>query len=68
MRTRDVRGISVTMYAAFTIGVALWLVYGLALGAWPIILSNIVTLALASTILVMKLRIERATRARAAAG
>lgn len=62
VRTRDVRGISLTMYGAFTVGVALWLVYGLALGAWPIILSNVVTLALAGTILVMKLRIERARR------
>lgn len=59
VRTRDVRGISLTMYAAFTVGVALWLLYGLALGAWPIILSNVVTLVLAGTILVMKLRIER---------
>jgi MtN3 and saliva related transmembrane protein len=58
-----VRGISLTMYAAFTVGVALWLLYGLALGAWPIILSNVVTLALAGTILVMKLRIERGQRA-----
>ncbi len=62
VRTRDVRGISLTMYAAFTVGVVLWLLYGLALGAWPIILSNVVTLALAGTILVMKLRIERAGR------
>jgi len=36
--------------------VALWLVYGLLLGAWPIILANTVTLVLALAILVMKLR------------
>lgn len=55
-RTRDVRGISLGMYALFTGGVALWLVYGLLLGAWPIVLANAVTLALALAILVMKLR------------
>ena len=55
-RTRDVRGISLGMYGAFTLGVALWLVYGLLLGAWPIVLANAVTLALAAAILVMKLR------------
>ena len=54
-RTRDVRGISLGMYAAFTVGIALWLMYGLMLGAWPIVLANAVTLALASSILVMKL-------------
>ena len=55
-RTKDVRGISLGMYCAFTLGVALWLVYGLLLGAWPVVVANCITLALASAILVMKLR------------
>ena len=55
-RSRDVRGISLGMYSVFTVGVALWLLYGLMMGAWPIVLANAVTLALASAILVMKLR------------
>jgi MtN3 and saliva related transmembrane protein len=54
--TRDVRGISLGMYGAFTLGVALWLVYGLLLRAWPIVVANAITLALAAAILVMKLR------------
>ena len=56
LRTRDVSGISLGMYAVFTTGVALWLVYGLLTDAWPVVLANAVTLALASFILVMKLR------------
>lgn len=56
LRTRDVSGISLGMYGAFTLGVALWLVYGLALGSWPITVANAITLSLASTILVLKLR------------
>ena len=55
-KTRDVRGISLGMYSVFTAGVACWLVYGLLLGAWPIVIANIITLALAGGILVMKLR------------
>ena len=55
-RTKDVRGISLGMYSAFTLGVALWLVYGLMIGAWPVVIANCVTLALAAAILVMKLR------------
>ncbi len=55
-RTKDVRGISLGMYSVFTLGVAMWLVYGLLLGAWPVVIANVVTLALASAILVMKLR------------
>ena len=55
-RTRDVSGISLGMYSAFTLGVALWLVYGLLLGAWPLIVANAVTLTLACVILGMKLK------------
>ena len=54
-RSRDVSGISLAMYSAFTVGVALWLAYGVLAGAWPIVLANAVTLGLALAILVMKL-------------
>lgn len=56
IRTKRTEGISLTMYAMFTAGVAAWLVYGLSLGAMPIILANAVTLALASVILTIKIR------------
>ena len=55
-KTKDVRGISLGMYSVFTIGVALWLVYGVLMAAWPIVLANSITLALAAAILWMKLR------------
>ncbi len=55
-RTRDVSGISLGMYSTFTVGVALWLVYGVAIMAWPLIIANVITLSLALTILTMKLR------------
>ena len=55
-QTKDVSGISLTMYSAFTLGIMLWLVYGLMLGAWPMIVANVITLAFAAAILTMKLR------------
>jgi MtN3 and saliva related transmembrane protein len=55
-RTRDVSGISLGMYSLFTLGVALWLIYGILLVAWPIIIANLITTSLALAILVMKLR------------
>lgn len=55
-RTRDVSGISLTMYSVFTLGVFFWLVYGLLLAAWPIVVANAITLTLACAILTMKLR------------
>lgn len=55
-KTRDVSGVSLGMYSVFTVGVALWLVYGLLMGSWPIVIANAITLALALAILGMKLR------------
>ncbi len=62
LRTRNVSGISLGMYSAFTAGVALWLVYGISLGELPIIVANALTLALAATILTMKILVEREQR------
>ncbi|MCY7370762.1 MAG: SemiSWEET transporter [Polaromonas sp.] len=61
-RTRDVSGISLSMYSAFTVGVALWLVYGWLLGSWPIVIANVFTLLLALAIVVMKLVFGRSGR------
>lgn len=54
-RTRDLSGVSLTMYGLFTAGVALWLAYGIMLGAWPIIVANTITLALAGMVLALKM-------------
>jgi MtN3 and saliva related transmembrane protein len=56
IRTRNTSGISLSMYVAFTVGVAIWLVYGFALESWPMIAANTVTLGLAGTILALKLK------------
>ena len=56
IRSRETRGISLLMYAVFTLGIAFWFAYGIALGSWPMIVSNAITFALAATILVLKLR------------
>jgi MtN3 and saliva related transmembrane protein len=57
-RSRDVSGISLGMYAAFTLGIALWLGYGVMLQAWPIVIANSITFVLAAAILVMKLTMQ----------
>ena len=62
LRTRNVIGISVGMYWTFTLGVALWLVYGWQMQAWPLIIANSITFALAATILITKLTVDRSTR------
>lgn len=58
-KTRDVSGVSLSMYGVFTVGVALWLAYGLLLGSWPMVIANSITLGLAVMILGMKLLYSR---------
>ena len=57
LRERQTQGISLTMYILFTIGVALWVLYGLIIGSTPVFAANAVALLLAGTVLVMKLRL-----------
>jgi MtN3 and saliva related transmembrane protein len=54
IRVKETRAIS--LYIAFTIGVALWFVFGTMIGNWPMIISNAITLVLALAIIAMKLR------------
>ncbi len=56
LRTRDTRGISLGMYALFTLGIALWLIYGILIHDLPVTLANGVTLVLALVVLALKLR------------
>ncbi len=55
-KSKHTLDISLGMFAIFSAGVLLWLLYGIQLGALPIILANGVTLVLSLTILVFKLR------------
>jgi MtN3 and saliva related transmembrane protein len=56
VREKETRALSLPATGAFTLGVALWLTYGIAIGDWPLIGSNAVTLTLMAPILAMKLR------------
>ncbi|MEO8407296.1 MAG: SemiSWEET transporter [Oxalobacteraceae bacterium] len=55
-RTRRADGVSLGMYSVFALGVAMWLIYGVLLGSWPMIAANSITLLLAVFILCMKIR------------
>ena len=66
-KTRDVSGVSLGMYSVFTVGVALWLAYGLLLRSWPMVIANAITLVLALMILAMKLVYRRLPGYRGAA-
>jgi MtN3 and saliva related transmembrane protein len=56
VRERETSAISLPATGMFTLGILFWLVYGVALVDWPLIGSNLVTLALMLVILGLKLR------------
>jgi len=59
-RTRSADDISTIMFLLFATGVFLWLIYGIAIGSLPVIVSNAITLALAVVIVILKLRFKTA--------
>ncbi|MEI6737718.1 MAG: SemiSWEET transporter [Pseudomonadota bacterium] len=54
--SKNARDISLPMYVCFTAGVVLWLIYGVLIVSAPIIIANIITLVMASAVIVMKVR------------
>ncbi len=65
LRTKDLSSVSLAMYIAFCCGIALWLVYGLMLQAWPVVIANVFTLVLAGIVLALKLKQVWADKKRA---
>jgi MtN3 and saliva related transmembrane protein len=56
LKTRSTEDISLSMWTMFCIGITLWLVYGVMVRSGPVILTNVVSLVLAGTVLVLKIR------------
>lgn len=57
-KSRSAKDISLAMFLVFSLGVFCWLIYGLLIDSRPMILANSVTLALALSILAMKLKFK----------
>lgn len=55
LKTRDTESLSLGMYAMFTVGLLLWMIYGISIDDKAIIYANAITLILASSILLVKL-------------
>jgi MtN3 and saliva related transmembrane protein len=55
IKTRDTESLSLGMYTLFTLGVLLWLIYGLYIANKAIIIANAVTFMLAAMILGFKI-------------
>ena len=60
-KTRHVRDISLYMFIILTTGIFLWLIYGIFLKQFPIILANSASLVLCLFILAAKIMYGRGT-------
>jgi len=56
IKNKSTKDISLGMYVLFCSGVTLWLIYGALISSVPIVISNLVTLLLSGSILVLKIR------------
>ncbi len=54
-KTRSTRDISLGMYIVLSTGVFLWLIYGISIMSWPVIIANAFTFILAVSVLWMKI-------------
>lgn len=54
IKTRDTKALSLSMYSIFTVGVLLWLIYGVIIENNAIIFANTITFLLAASILGFK--------------
>lgn len=55
-KTKSAKDVSLAMFLLFTLGVAMWLAYGLITQSFPVVAANGVTLALSGVILYFKFR------------
>lgn len=61
-RTKSGNDISARMISLFSVGLVLWLIYGILLRSLPLIISNVFTLALTLTIIALKIRYRELQR------
>ncbi|MEE4347519.1 MAG: SemiSWEET transporter [Paracoccaceae bacterium] len=57
-RTRDTRSLSLVAQVLFLVTVTLWLIYGLMIVDWPLILANIVSVTAMIAIVTAKLKFK----------
>jgi MtN3 and saliva related transmembrane protein len=58
IKTKSARDVSLIMFLTFTVGIALWIVYGIAINSAPVIIANAVALIFGLLVLWLKLRYQ----------
>jgi MtN3 and saliva related transmembrane protein len=59
VKSKSAKDISLLMFLIFTLGILLWLLYGILTLTLAIIIANSVTIILALSILILKIKYDR---------
>ena len=59
VKNKSAKDVSLLMFLMFTLGILLWLVYGILTLTLAIIIANSVTIILALSILILKIKYDR---------
>ncbi len=55
-KSKSTKDISIGMYAALSVGLLLWIFYGLSIDSMPVIITNTVSLILTVLVLLLKIK------------
>ncbi len=58
-KMKDARELSFATFFIFSLGVFLWLIYGIIIREWPVILANGITFLLICLIIIMKIKYRK---------
>lgn len=61
-KERDASSVSLRTYLVTVAGFTCWTLYGVLIGAWPVVASNLACLVMSSGVLMMKWRFDRKAR------
>jgi MtN3 and saliva related transmembrane protein len=55
-KTKETKDLSLSMYIVLVTGMLLWTIYGILIKDFPVILANSISLLLATTVLILKVK------------
>ena len=62
VQTKSAKDVSMGMFVLFTIGVFLWIIYGILTKTYPVLIANAVIFCLALAQIILKIKYDRNTK------
>jgi MtN3 and saliva related transmembrane protein len=62
VQTKSAKDVSMGMFVLFTIGVFLWIIYGILTKTYPVLIANAVIFCLALAQIILKIKYDRTVK------